>query len=296
MSAAHSASSHRPLLSPNGVSPATEHQNPFVHRDPTTLSTNNVKFNDMMDSDPKVTEQTFVQVEIDNSALNRKVARSELANKSSFLTRRWQTALVTVIVLAVLAGAIGKYEGELISDEDRFCTGGLAYWITLPKVITQSYLLYGESCYTNSRSCDATRMLWCPAGRCICTGDFQWNATAQNCSCGAFQTWSGVRCQGYGYYGDPCGGIPCRPTLTCTSVVNQTYSTNQMICACDNATYVDVTTGSSTLGQCIPKVSFNASCQTVQDCQSWVGLSCTYSTSTASKDHDHEYSIRSLVH
>ena len=113
MSAAHSASSHRPLISPNGVTPATEHQNPFLQRDPTGISTNTVKFNDMMDSDPKVTEQTFVQVEIDNAGLNRKVARSELANKSTLLTRRWQTAVVTAIVIAVLAGAIGKYEGEL---------------------------------------------------------------------------------------------------------------------------------------------------------------------------------------
>lgn len=114
MSAAHSASSHRPLLSPNGVGPTPGHQNPFIERDPTAISTNDMKFNEMMDSNPKVTEQTFVQVEIDNPNLNRKVKRSELANKNALLTRRWQTAVVTALVIAVLAGAIGKYQGELI--------------------------------------------------------------------------------------------------------------------------------------------------------------------------------------
>ena len=177
-------------------------------------------------------------------------------------------------------------ENRFSHNQSGLFSGGLAYWITLPKVITQPYLLYGETCYTNSRSCDASRMLWCPAGKCICTGDFQWNATAQNCSCGVYQFWTGFRCQGYGYYGDPCNSVPCRPTLTCASVVNQTYTTNQMICTCDNATFLDVTSG-STQGQCIPKLSYNATCQTVSDCQSWTGLSCTYNTATLSKSNNH---------
>lgn len=126
----------------------------------------------------------------------------------------------------------------------------------------------------NSRSCDATRNLWCPAGTCICTGNYQWNTTAQNCSCGAYQTWTGFKCQNYGYYGDPCSStLPCQPTLTCQAVVNQTYTTGQSVCVCDNTTYL-ITTGSSA-GTCVTKLTYNASCLTTSDCQSWLGLSCT---------------------
>jgi hypothetical protein len=153
--------------------------------------------------------------------------------------------------------------------------GGLAYWITLPKVITQPFLLYGASCYMNSRSCDATRQLWCPAGTCICIGNYQWNATAQNCSCGVYQIWTGLKCENYGYYGDPCNTIPCRPTLTCKTVVSQTYTTGQSICDCDSVTYLDTVVGSPTKGECIPRETYNATCLTVNDCQNWLGLSCT---------------------
>ena len=161
--------------------------------------------------------------------------------------------------------------------------GGLAYWITLPKVITQDYLLYGESCYPNSRSCDSTRLLWCPAGTCICTGNYQWNSTAQNCSCGPSQSWTGVICKGYGSYGDPCDIVKqdCLTSLKCSAVVNQTYTTNQPICSCDNATYLDATLGSPTYGQCISRVSYGVSCKTNTDCKNWLGLSCTSVTSTS---------------
>ena len=155
--------------------------------------------------------------------------------------------------------------------------GGLAYWLTLPKVITQPYLLYGESCYMNSRSCDATRMLWCPAGTCICIGDFQWNSTAQNCSCGLYQQWVNVKCQDYGSYGDPCNTVPCKPTLTCLTVINQTFTTGQSICVCDNTTYLS--TSGTNQGTCIPRLGYNAICLTNSDCQSWLGLSCTRSGS-----------------
>jgi hypothetical protein len=152
------------------------------------------------------------------------------------------------------------------------CIGGLAYWITLPKVITQPFLLYGDTCYMNSRSCDATRMLWCPAGTCICTGNFQWNVTAQNCTCGQYQTWTGLKCQGYGYFGDPCNTIPCRPTLTCSQVINQTCTTVQDICECDSTTYLE-TTGANQ-GTCVARLPYNSSCTTKFDCQDWFGLSC----------------------
>jgi len=127
----------------------------------------------------------------------------------------------------------------------------------------------------NSRSCDATRLLWCPAGTCICTGNYQWNSTAQNCSCGANQIWNGVKCQSYGSYGDPCNSIPCLPTLTCSTVINQTYTTGQAICSCDNATYLDTVNSSATLGKCIPRISYGVTCLTQTDCQNWLGLTCT---------------------
>ena len=155
--------------------------------------------------------------------------------------------------------------------------GGLAYWITLPKVITQPYLLYGESCYMNSRSCDAQRMLWCPKDTCLCLGDFQWNATAQNCSCGPYQIWDGVKCKGHGYFGDPCNSIPCRPTLTCSLVVNQTYTTGQDICICDNATYYETNSGPNQ-HTCVPRIGYLQPCKTKFDCQNWLGLVCGNST------------------
>ena len=151
----------------------------------------------------------------------------------------------------------------------------MAYWITIPKVITQPYLLYGASCYPNSRSCDDTRQLWCPNGTCLCTGNYQWNTTTQNCSCGAFQTWTGLQCQGYGSYGDPCNSIACLPTLSCSTVINQTYTTGQAICDCDNTTYLDTNTLSSTYRTCIPKISYGVACLTNFDCMSWLGLTCT---------------------
>jgi hypothetical protein len=153
--------------------------------------------------------------------------------------------------------------------------GGLAYWISIPKTITEPYLLYGASCYPNSRSCDSTRMLWCPAGTCICLGNYQWNSTAENCSCGLYQQWTGVKCQDYGYYGDPCNSVPCHPTLTCMIVINQTYTTGQDICVCNNVTYLDTNAGSPTVGQCIPRISYNVACKTNSDCENWLGLACT---------------------
>ena len=149
----------------------------------------------------------------------------------------------------------------------------MAYWASIPKTITQPYLLYGESCHINSRSCDATRQLWCPAGTCLCTGNFQWNATAQNCSCGAYQLWTGFVCEDYGYYGDPCNIVPCQPTLTCSPVVNQTYTTNQSICVCDNTTYLK--TFNPNQGQCLARLTHNDTCLAETDCQDWLGLSCT---------------------
>ena len=131
----------------------------------------------------------------------------------------------------------------------------------------------------NSRSCDATRLLYCPAGKCVCLGDYKWNATAQNCSCVQYQLWNGFKCQNYGSYGDPCNPVQCMPTLTCKAVLNQTYSTGQDICDCDNVTYLDIATRT-----CIPKISYNASCYTNTDCEDWLGLACTNTGSTGKFD------------
>ena len=150
--------------------------------------------------------------------------------------------------------------------------GGLVYWITLPKVITKPFLLYGESCYMNSRSCDASRMLWCPVGTCLCRGDFAWDSASQNCSCPSQMSWTGFKCQGFGYFGDPCNRIPCRPTLTCAPVINQMFSTGQAICACDNTTFIDT---SVTPARCIARLGYGAACQTKFDCRDWLGLSCS---------------------
>ena len=119
-------------------------------------------------------------------------------------------------------------------------------------------------------------MLWCPAGKCICIGNFHWDSTAQNCSCGAYQQWVNVKCQDYGAYGDPCNTVPCNATLTCLRVINQTFTTSQDVCVCDSTTYLS--TSGSTRGQCIPRLPYNSICQTNSDCQSWLGLACTSSS------------------
>ncbi|UJR14100.1 hypothetical protein I4U23_001096 [Adineta vaga] len=254
--------SHQRLISPNYVDGKSS-TNRFL-RETSDISTKDIRFPQLLEKDGGVEEQTVMQVEFINEQLLRKARRSELASKKKCLTRRWQIALALGTILVALAAGIG----------------GLAYWISLPKVITQPFLLYNEECYMNSRSCDATRMLWCPAGKCICIGNFKWNTTAQNCSCGLFETWTGLTCQGDGYFGDPCNTIPCRPTLTCLTTVNQKYTTGQDICTCDNTTYLD-TSGGVNHGNCVPRLTYNSPCKSKYDCQDWLGLSCANVAGTA---------------
>jgi len=155
--------------------------------------------------------------------------------------------------------------------------GAVAIWLSTKTPITAAYLLYGQTCTMDSRSCDATRSLWCPAGVCLCTGNLQWNASIENCTCGSYSQWNGIECEGYGYYGDPCNSVPCRPTLTCTQPANQTYSTGQDICICNNVTYLD-TVNPATLGTCVARLGYNVSCLTEDDCEDWLGLSCYNTT------------------
>ncbi|UJR33067.1 hypothetical protein I4U23_020526 [Adineta vaga] len=262
-----SASSRRQLVTPD-FKPTNKSDDPSTfgefYRASSAISTNDINFPKVIGRTDEVGEQTLYQVEIVNEKLQRKAFRSELASKKKCLTRRWQTALVTGLVLGSLIAGIS----------------GIAYWMSIPKTITQPYLLYGESCYMNSRSCDESRMLWCPAGTCICTGNYQWNSTIQNCTCGSFSSWNGFRCQGLGYYGDPCNYVACRPTLTCAPVINQTYSTGQAVCVCDNATYLD-TVNAATKGTCVPRLAYNTTCLSKDECQNWLGLSCINTTGTA---------------
>jgi hypothetical protein len=112
MSAPHSASSNRQLISRNNFSPTHNPTDYSTHgallRDPTTISTNDIALPKVLEPDNNVGEETLYQVDIENESLLRKTHRSELASKNSLLTRRWQTALVAGIIILVLAGAIGK--------------------------------------------------------------------------------------------------------------------------------------------------------------------------------------------
>ncbi len=103
MSGSPSSSSQHRLLSDN-----SQHSpNPLL-RDPTTLSANEIGFQKVLEQDGDVGEQTLYQIDIENEELLRVSKRSELANKNAFLTRRWQTALVSGLVILALAGGIGK--------------------------------------------------------------------------------------------------------------------------------------------------------------------------------------------
>ncbi|CAF1503612.1 unnamed protein product [Adineta ricciae] len=256
-----SGASRRQLLTPD-FNPPNKPDDPATlgtfYRASSAVSASDINFPKVFSKSDEVGEQTLYQVEISNEKLQRKAYRSELASKKKCLTRRWQTALAVGLLLGSLAIGLGA----------------IGYWMSIPKSISQPYLLYGESCYMNSRSCDETRLLWCPAGTCICTSNFKWNATIQNCTCGAGSTYNGFRCQGLGYYGDPCTYVGCHATLTCTQVANQTYTTGQFICVCDNATYLDTISGSATVGQCVPRLPYNSSCLAETDCQDWLGLQC----------------------
>ncbi|CAF1647556.1 unnamed protein product, partial [Didymodactylos carnosus] len=205
------------------------------NREQSDMSARNIQFEKLLNNDQEVGETTIVQVVVENEKLARIEKRTRLAHKGRLLTKPWQTAAVIVTVLAIFVGFIG----------------GLAYWITLPKVITQPYLLYGVTCYMNSRSCDATRNLYCPAGTCICTQNYQWNSATQNCSCGTYTQWTGFTCTSYGSYGYPCNIVSCLPTLKCQTLPTQTYTTAQLTCSCDNTTYLN------TAGQCVTKLGYN---------------------------------------
>ena len=123
MSVPNSASSRRPLLSPNKVAPANDGQgivkNGAFFRDATSLSTNDIQYNSLLDKEGQATEETFYEVEISNPELSRKASRSELASKSQCLTRRWQTALVSTIILLALGGGIGKCRWNRLSVCDH---------------------------------------------------------------------------------------------------------------------------------------------------------------------------------
>ncbi|CAF0829414.1 unnamed protein product [Adineta steineri] len=266
MSGALSSLSNRQLLSPDQKALKTK-DDPATYGDfyraSSAVSTNDINFPKVLGKTDQVGEETLYQVEISNEPLLRKTLRSELASKKKCLTRRWQTALATGLFLAGMIAGIA----------------GLAYYLSVPQTITAPFLLYGESCYMNSRSCDASRLLWCPAGVCLCTGNFQWNSTIENCTCGSYSSFNGFECQGLGYYGDPCTYVQCRPTLTCTAALNTTYTTGQSICVCDNSTYLD-TVNNATKGTCVTKLGYNSTCLTEDDCKDWLGLYCIDSTGT----------------
>jgi len=112
MSVAHSDSSHRSLVSRSNTNSFNNNydnnpQNQFV-RDISNISTRDIKFKKVLAKDTDVGEQTIYQVDIENESLLRKSSRSELASKNQCLTRRWQTALVSSLVILALAGGIGK--------------------------------------------------------------------------------------------------------------------------------------------------------------------------------------------
>ena len=73
-------------------------KNPLM-RDPSAISSSEIQFPKLLNNDHEVEEETLMQVEFVNENLLRKLHRSELATKKVCLTRRWQTALVTTILI-----------------------------------------------------------------------------------------------------------------------------------------------------------------------------------------------------
>lgn len=103
------SASKRPLLTPTKVSPGDgTYQNGAFFRDASSVSANDVALPKLLDQNGDVGEETVYEVQIVNENLSRKANRSQLASKSQFLTRRWQTALVASLTLLALAGGIGE--------------------------------------------------------------------------------------------------------------------------------------------------------------------------------------------
>ncbi len=101
-----STGSELQLLSPSN------NENSFTNslflRDPSAISAKDIQLPKLLQNGGEVEEQTVMQVEFVNDDLLRKKFRSELATKNKFLTKRWQTALVTSLIILALAGGIGK--------------------------------------------------------------------------------------------------------------------------------------------------------------------------------------------
>ena len=102
--------------------------------DPSEISTENIKFPKLLEGGGQVEEQTLLQVEFVNDKLLRKSYRSELASKRICLTRRWQTALVTSLVLLALAGGIGKYQKLYILLKYKYFKVVLPIGLHYPKL------------------------------------------------------------------------------------------------------------------------------------------------------------------
>lgn len=108
------SASKRPLLTPPKVGPADGaaaeglFQNGAFFRDTSGLSANDIALPKLLDQNGNVTEETVYEVQIVNDNLSRKANRSQLAGKGQFLTRRWQTALVSTLTVLALAGGIGE--------------------------------------------------------------------------------------------------------------------------------------------------------------------------------------------
>jgi hypothetical protein len=111
----HSASSQQKLMPRSNTEPMTTNPNNLL-RQSTTVSAKDIGFKKVLDKGGEVNEETIMQIEVENPSLQRQVYRSELASKRTLVTRRWQTALATGIVLVALAAAIGKskYSKEIL--------------------------------------------------------------------------------------------------------------------------------------------------------------------------------------
>jgi hypothetical protein len=111
-----SSSSRRPLITPD-FHPSNKPDDPSTFgeffRASSAVSTNDINFPKVIDKSDEVGEQTLYQVEIVNDKLMRKTRRSELASKKKCLTRRWQTALVTGLVIGSLIAGIGEWRAVL---------------------------------------------------------------------------------------------------------------------------------------------------------------------------------------
>ena len=108
MSAGNVSAASKTRLLPSTDNPSPTNSN-MMMRDPSNISASNLGLVQVLEDNDVAEENTVLQVEIVNEELLRLDKRTKLASKGSLLTHRWQTALVTGLIIGAFAVGMGSH-------------------------------------------------------------------------------------------------------------------------------------------------------------------------------------------